>query len=145
MSRLFALTSSFRLCATIPTMRPRFAEHNETGGTIMAVYKNICAYCGYRWTIVAGVSRSWWCPECRRLQTRPGNLACDCGHVYGEHRTSHPANKDPKRKPLGSCDICACAGYRPTAEAQAIKGFAFDDASHPVVIFDIANAKTFVD
>lgn len=59
MSRLFALTFSFRLFATVRTMRPRLTAHNQTGGTIMAVYKNICAYCGYRWTIVAGVRRSW--------------------------------------------------------------------------------------
>jgi hypothetical protein len=101
----------------------------------------VCPGCSFRWTVVAAVSRSWFCPRCGDSPGRKPERVCVCGHLYDDHdvkRDMEPAanafmveagptktseqlaeriaaalDAEPPPFPeLGTCLRCACSDYR---------------------------------
>ena len=95
----------------------------------------VCSECSNQWTVSPAVSRSWFCPECGGTRDVDASAKfCQCGHVYGKHRTAegmNPSraafgisvdeldqlerilNTEPEPEPfLGGCALCDCSCFR---------------------------------
>ncbi|MCL4508689.1 MAG: anaerobic ribonucleoside-triphosphate reductase [Chloroflexi bacterium] len=106
----------------------------------MPVSQTICPRCGYEWTMVAGVARSWHCPRCGGARYKCElTRRCRCGHKYQEHDHVWFQNREPQRT-IGRCSACDCEHYDPADRSWLQTPTQKPEAPWRDYVFDIARA-----